>query len=112
MNERVARYRSVGAGADLVRVEVLVPHSGRDAVKHYAAQLRQEHRKPSILKGPLADYYDEAVRKYGARCLWSAKPSKTTAGMKVIAAQLRTYGGMDAWRLATAIRKELGNAAG
>ena len=43
---RTLRYRSEGAGAGLVRVEVLVPPAARTAILEHAARLRAEHRQP------------------------------------------------------------------
>ena len=119
MNARVRRYKSVGGAAGLVRVEVLVPPSGRETILSQAERLRSEYRrsreldaKTGDLNGRLTDYYDQAMTKFGSRCLWNAKPSRSVEGLKVIAERLRTYGGMDAWRLAAAIRKEVEDAAG
>ena len=42
--DRVKRYKTEGAAADLVRVEVLVPPNKRGQIVNLAALLRQEHR--------------------------------------------------------------------
>lgn len=56
--------------------------------------------------------YDEAVRRFGTRCLWSANPGRSPAGLRVIAARLKAYGGMDAWRLAERIEVLIGRPDG
>jgi len=53
----------------------------------------------------------QAVERFGARCLWNMRPSKTLDGMRVVADGLRAHGGMDAWRLATEIREAIARAA-
>jgi hypothetical protein len=92
------RYRVAGAGAGLVRVEVLVPPEGGNAIINEAARIRAAHR--GGMTASLAQLYDEAVDRFGARCLWNAAPSRSTEGLVVVADHLRRYGGMDAWRLA------------
>ncbi len=52
----------------------------------------------------------EAFQKFGARCLWNVKGSKSLDGLRVIADALRATGGMDAWRLANEIGDELARA--
>jgi hypothetical protein len=59
----------------------------------------------------LALLYDQAIARFGARCLWNAAPPRSVEGLLVVADRLRRYGGMDAWRLAAAIRAELDLAA-
>lgn len=54
--ERVRRYRETGAASDLVRVEVLVPASRRDAIVAEAARVRSAHRdKKERIAGLCAD---------------------------------------------------------
>ena len=105
--ERVKRYKTEGAAAGLVRVEVLVPPEDRDAIVSLAARLRQNHRQ----QADLVRLHQAAMSRFGARCLWSAKPPATPEGMKVVADHLRKYGGMDAWRLAEDIAEVLTHAA-
>jgi hypothetical protein len=62
---RVKRYRSEGGGADLVRVEVLVPPSARNEILAIAARLRAGHRRNKELRS----LYDEALRTYRTRIL-------------------------------------------
>lgn len=52
-----------------------------------------------------------ASARFGARCLWSAAPSKTLDGMRTMAALLRAHGDMAAWKVAAEIRREIGRAA-
>jgi hypothetical protein len=63
--QRVKRYRSEGGGADLVRVEVLVPPSGRKEILAAASRLRGEHRGNKELRA----LYDKALALYGVRIL-------------------------------------------
>lgn len=110
--QRTDRYRSEGAGAGLIRVEVLVPSEGRSAILEQAARLRAEHRRRAIWNERLERLHTKAVETFGTQCLWNIKASKTQNGMRVVANSLRAQGGMDAWRLAAEIREELANAAG
>ncbi len=107
--DRRERYRLVGAGAGLVRVEVLVPPVGREAILREAARLREEHR--GSLTPSMGMLYDEAVTRFGARCLWNVSPSRSVEGLRVVADRLRRYGGMDAWKLSSRIKEELKLAA-
>lgn len=106
---RTERYRKQGAGAGLVRVEVLVPPEARTAILKEAARLRRERR--SGLSDTLNAFYEEAFARFGARCLWNMAPPKTFDGMRVVAERLQENGGMDAWRLAARILAELDSAA-
>ena len=60
-NDRIKRYKSVGAAADLVRVEVLVPASGKQNVLNYAQRLRSEHR------AELEALIEQALERYGPK---------------------------------------------
>ncbi|BCB21993.1 hypothetical protein OCUBac02_48870 (plasmid) [Bosea sp. ANAM02] len=57
-------------------------------------------------------WYQEAIERYGAMCLWNAKPQRTIAGLRVIIERLKTYGDMPAWKLALSISEFLGDASG
>jgi len=107
LRERIKRYRTDGGAAGLVRVEVLVPPEDRGEVVRLAARLRQVHRR----RADLIRLHRAATERFGANCLWSAKPPATPEGMKVMADLLRKYGGMDAWRLAEEIAEVLNRAA-
>jgi hypothetical protein len=63
--KRIEKYHSSGGAADLVKVEVLVPSSGREDVLHLAAKLRAEHRDTKKLRG----LCDRALSLYGVRVL-------------------------------------------
>ncbi|NFV79322.1 hypothetical protein [Magnetospirillum aberrantis] len=111
MRDRIRKYKTEGGAAGMVRVEVLVPPEGRQAIVDLAAKLRSEYRaaqQPS----ELFTLHKEAMDKFGVRCFWNMKPSATADGMRVVAAQLRKHGGMDAWRLASKIKEVLEHAAG
>ncbi len=77
--------------------------------RHNQTAPTREHRDG--MTGSLGLLYDEAIARFGARCLWNAAPSRSVEGLRVVADHLRCYGGMDAWRLAAAIRAELDLAA-
>jgi hypothetical protein len=63
--QRVKRYRSEGGGADLARVEVLVPPSARKEILEVASRLRAEHRANKELRA----LYDKALASYRVRIL-------------------------------------------
>lgn len=107
---RTKRYRTHGGAADLVRVEVMVPPQRRQEIIDIAVKMRAEYREGKLMP-ELECLHRLAVEKFGDSCLWNAKPSATREGMMVVADQLRSYGGMDAWRLATKIREVLTHAA-
>ena len=65
VRERIDRYRRSGGGADLVRVEVLVPSSSRDDVLRLAERLRTDHRRDK----EISVLCDRALSLYGARIL-------------------------------------------
>ncbi len=44
VRERIQRYRTTGAAADLIRVEVLVPKKSRGEILSLAERLRNEYR--------------------------------------------------------------------
>ncbi|KFL29488.1 hypothetical protein JP75_20675 [Devosia riboflavina] len=66
IQDRIKRYRSAGGAADLVRVEVLVPASGREEILSYAAAMRRSHRHRRDL---IQQSIDEVVIRYGVRVL-------------------------------------------
>ena len=116
MSERTRRYKESGAAAGLVRVEVLVAPEDRQAILDAASRLRQAYRKvqkaaPGHWSKDRDSLYDEAVRLFGPRCLWSTQPARTEAGLRSMAAHLRENGGMDAWRFASRILDEVGHPA-
>jgi hypothetical protein len=63
VRRRIEKYRRSGGAADLVRVEVLVPPSGRDDVVRLAARLRGEHRAEKELRS----LCERALSRYGTR---------------------------------------------
>lgn len=109
--DRMLRYKSKGGAAGLVRVEVLVPPDDRRKILDLATRLRVDHRRKAMETGRLAALFDEAVTRYGTRCLWNVKPQPTPGGMLVIADKLRKHGDMEAWKLAARIREALDDAA-
>jgi hypothetical protein len=63
--KRIEKYHSSGGAADLVKVEVLVPSSGREDVLRLAAKLRAEHRDTKKLR----ELCGRALSLYGVRVL-------------------------------------------
>ncbi|MCJ2040942.1 hypothetical protein MKK55_18600 [Methylobacterium sp. J-059] len=108
--ERVRKYRTVGGGAQMVRVEVLVPAEARQHMIDEAARLRAARRGQRALSHEEGRMFDEAIERYGARCLWNCKPSRTVAGLLTVAEQLKAHGDMRAWRLALGIEESVANA--
>src|ERR1700730_15070331 len=65
VRKRIEKYRKSGGAADLVRVEVLVPEQARREVIAFAARLRANHGKNTVLR----QLYDHALSLYRARAL-------------------------------------------
>ena len=66
VRERMKKYREHGAGADLVRVEVLVPASRRAEVVAAAGQMRADYRRR---KQEVSRSLERALERYRARIL-------------------------------------------
>lgn len=66
VQDRIRRYRKSGAGADLVRVEVLVPADSREEILAQAASMRSNYR---VRRDRLQESIDQAVSRYGVRVL-------------------------------------------
>jgi hypothetical protein len=107
---RQQKYLDSGAAAGLVRVEVLVPAEDRSKILEFAADLRSSHRQNLLWTSEFDRLFEEAVSKYRARCLWNIQPTRSRAGLALIADRLRSNGGMDAWKLASQIRESLDHA--
>ena len=108
--ERTNRYKAMGAGTGLVRVEVLVPPEGRTVILDEARKLRAQARGKEELSPEAIALHDEALVRFKTQCFWNSNPSKTRDGLEAVCQQLRTYGDMSAWRLAAKIRGVLSNA--
>ena len=65
VQRRIEKYRRSGGGADLVRVEVLVPSSARNDVLQLAERLRADHRRDKEINL----LCHRALSLYGARIL-------------------------------------------
>lgn len=83
--KRFQRYKATGGAAGLVRVEVLVPPGDREKVIEMAAKRRAEHRRKTAGTDVLDRLFEEAVARYGKRCLWNVNPQRTPGGLRVIA---------------------------
>jgi len=62
--QRQARYKTAGAGADLVRVEVLVPPSGRESILKNAEALRLSHRATENIRRVIGHAQRFTPQKY------------------------------------------------
>jgi hypothetical protein len=58
----------------------------------------------------LAALRQEAVKRFGALCLWDINPTNDLSGLRIIASRLKKYGNMDAFHLAERIEQRLANA--
>lgn len=62
IRERIQRYKSEGAAADLVRVEVLVPPDSRDQVLTLAERLRHDHRRDKAIRSVNAERVNDRAK--------------------------------------------------
>lgn len=105
-SERSLKYKSVGAGAGLMRVEVLVAPEDRETILKQAAQLREKRRElgraENARNSVLREMIDEAIVKYKGRALWNVPLDLPDVKEQaaVVAAGLRHYGGVDGFKLA------------
>ena len=60
--ERIQRYKTEGAAADLVRVEVLVPPTGRDQILSLAERLRVDHRREKAVRSINAERVNDRAK--------------------------------------------------
>ena len=93
-----------------MRVEVLVPPEGRSSILDAARVLRAKARTANELPMEAIALHDEALARFKTRCFWNCNPPKTRDGAETVCRQLRTYGDMSAWRLATRIQRILSDA--
>ncbi len=100
----------MGGGAGLVRVEILVPAEARTGILEEARKLRAQFREKKELSSEAIALHAEALARFKARCFWNSNPPRTRDGLEAVCQQLRTYGDMNAWRLAAKIRGVLSNA--
>lgn len=104
--DRVRRYRENGGASDLVRVEVLVPASSRNAIVSEAARMRTEHRSR---KKRLKDLCDKAAERYAVRVFDNvdlARVPDSQEQARVIAGALMERGDAGAFVLARKILSE------
>src|SRR3546814_1493787 len=66
VRDRVEKYRKCGGGADLIRVEVLVPAERRADIVNHAARLRADER---ARKARLSALCEAALARYRTRVL-------------------------------------------
>jgi hypothetical protein len=105
VSQRVGRLRERRRQAGLVRVEVLIPEGKADALKAYAAQLREGSRSERV--DEVRKLVAKAYRKYHASCLDNIAIDPQTAGLAdaaVVAAALMHRGNAEAFKLGRQIR--------
>lgn len=104
VSERVRRYRITGGAAGLVCVDVLVPPEGRGVILEVAERLRDERcggaddaaaRKRATWAAEHEALYDEVVRRFGACCLWNARPRRTLEGLRAIGGDVHAHAGQE-----------------
>jgi hypothetical protein len=101
-SERSSKYKSIGSGAGLIRVEVLVAPEDRETILAQAAYLRRQRRAENTRNGTLRALIDEAIAKHKGRALWNVPLDlpDTKEQAAAVAAGLRHYGGVDGFKLA------------
>ena len=105
-NKRVSRLRERRRQAGLKRVEVVVPEEHIDAIKAYAAQLRDGSKSERLVE--LRKLVAKAYRKHFASCLdnISIDPKQADfADAAVVAAALMNRGNSEAFRLGREINR-------
>jgi hypothetical protein len=106
--DRIRRYRSTGGAADLARVEVLVPASGRARILAEAAALRAENRRRNR---SLTAEIDRIVALYGPRATDNIDLSKhadPAARARAVARCLMERGDARAFALALRLQRMAG----
>lgn len=105
VRERVRRLRERRRQAGLMRVEVLVPREQADAVKAYAAQLREGSQSERLAE--VRRLIAKAYQKYHATCLDNIDVKPNDADFPtamVVAAALMHRGNAEAFRIGRQIR--------
>lgn len=103
---RVSKSRQRHKIAGLRRVEVLVPANHADAVRAYAAQLREGSQSESLVQ--LRKLIASAYQRFYATCLdnISVNPEKANfADGAIVAAALMHRGNSEAYKLGRAISR-------
>lgn len=105
-SERVVRVRARHRAAGLRRIEVLVPEDQVDAVRAYAAQLREGSQSQRVEQA--RKLLATAYRKFHATCLDNIGIDPETASLPdaaVVAAALMHRGNAEAFKLGKQISK-------
>jgi hypothetical protein len=105
VRERIRQLRERRRQAGLMRVEVLVPKEQADAVKAYAAQLREGSQSERLVE--VRRLIAKAYQKYRATCLDNIDVKPKDADFPtamVVAAALMHRGNAEAFRLGRQIR--------
>ncbi len=96
VQERIHRYRTTGAGADLARVEVLVPVAARGDILALARRLRREHRIAKAGRSVNAERVNDRAKRMIHRIV--ARRMASDAGIIERArAVVKDYGYADEW---------------
>ncbi|MEW9805422.1 hypothetical protein [Mesorhizobium marinum] len=107
VRDRVRKYRETGGASDLVRVEVLVPASKRDAIVAEAAAMRSAHRDR---KQRVAGICAKAIEQYPVRLLDNIDLGRISDPLKqgaVVARALMERGDARAFAMGRQILAEL-----
>ncbi len=105
VRERIRRLRDRRRQAGLMRVEVLVPKERADAVKAYAAQLREGSQSERLVE--VRRLIAKAYKKYRVTCLDNIDVKPNDADFPtamIVAAALMHRGNAEAFRLGRQIR--------
>ncbi len=105
VSQRVGRLRERRRQAGLMRVEVLIPEGKADALRAYAAELREGSRSERVAE--VRKLVAKAYRKYHASCLDNIAIDPETASLAdaaVVAAALMYRGNAEAFKLGRQIR--------
>ena len=103
--DRIRKYRSTGGAAGLVRVEVLVPKSGKARILAEAAALRAEHReRNSRIEAEIA----RLIELYGPRATDNvdlSRLSDSSSRARILAEGLMSRGDARAFALALRLKR-------
>ena len=106
VQDRIKKYRTEGGAAGFVRVEVLVPPAGRERVRAYARQLRENHR---AAEEELEAMCRDAIARFGVRVLDNIDPDRLPTAQqraRVIGRALMDKGGLAGFKLGRQLVKQ------
>ena len=106
VQDRIRKYRTHGGAAGFVRVEVLVPPAGRERVRIYAQQLRENHR---AAEEELNAMCRDAIARFGVRVLDNIDPDRIPTAQqraRVVGRALMDKGGLAGFKLGRQLVKQ------